>query len=590
MKLKDLTDRTIRDFAGATLYGRGRDYFTRAMVRKLSYDPSSESLRAEVAGNYGDYDVEVTLDGNEIDASCDCPYDGYPCKHIVATLLAYLHDSEKYAHKADEKMQKDSALKSELAKLPKNELVSIIISCAAKYPDFQRELMVRFQADHKSTLNAILKQVSLAFPSIRSRSYSTSRIAGTLGAIHASVDSASDEMKIAVNRAIAERILEELNEYGMNDEDLESVLFDSIDALVKCLQNRQSGKQTKREIIGKLMDYYILGNCGVVDAVYDTVMELSSEDADYQVVIDKLKPRAAGESYYQQQLASLYEIMGDDAALLRTLEQNLKYGMGYWRLAQYWLDKGDKEKALETVRTGVQHGEGRKTELYQHLEQHYLQQNDYEKLSDLLDMKITGRDLDHHALNEDSMYRALWHHYESQVDYQGLSRLLRMRLKGGWVNLGLYRDAEKTLKENDWAAFEKEMLAHLRRTEKDKRGSWGPQTGGPAAILAEIYNYKGDLENLLALARNHHDLLVKYEQKLIPSHPEVYLKAYCLTVERLIQQRGRESYRTAARYLKTVKEIHKTVLKQPQEWDSYFTRLKAGNKQLRALQEELRGL
>jgi len=69
------------------------------MVRKLSYDPSSESLRAEVAGNYGDYDVEVTLDGKRDRCILLLSYDGYPCKHIVATLLAYLHDSEKYAHK-----------------------------------------------------------------------------------------------------------------------------------------------------------------------------------------------------------------------------------------------------------------------------------------------------------------------------------------------------------------------------------------------------------------------------------------------------------------------------------------------------------
>jgi uncharacterized Zn finger protein len=85
-------------------------------------------------------------------------------------------------------------------------------------------------------------------------------------------------------------------------------------------------------------------------------------------------------------------------------------------------------------------------------------------------------------------------------------------------------------------------------------------------------------------------LLVKYEQKLMPSHPQVYLKSYCSTIERLIQQRGRDSYRTAARYLKAVKEIQRTVLKQPQEWDRYLTRLKTENKQLRALQEELRGL
>jgi hypothetical protein len=259
--------------------------------------------------------------------------------------------------------------------------------------------------------------------------------------------------------------------------------------------------------------------------------------------------------------------------------------MDYWELAQYWLEKGGEKKALETIQAGVQHGEGRKTELYECLEQHHLQQNDYARLLQLLDMKIAGRDLNYRAVSEDSTYKALWQHYETWGDYQGLSQLLGMRFAVGDVNLLLYRQAEKTLKEKDWEVFEKRILAHLKNLEKDRRASWGWQPEGPAASLAEVYDYKSDLDSLLSLARHHHELLVKYEQKLMPLHPDIYLKAYCTTIERLIQQRGRDSYRTAARYLKTVKKIQK-----PQEWDRYFTKLKIENKQLRALQEEVRGL
>ena len=42
-----------------------------------------------------DYNVEISMDGNEIESwYCDCPYEGEICKHVVATLLA-IRDNRK---------------------------------------------------------------------------------------------------------------------------------------------------------------------------------------------------------------------------------------------------------------------------------------------------------------------------------------------------------------------------------------------------------------------------------------------------------------------------------------------------------------
>jgi uncharacterized Zn finger protein len=98
------------------------------------------------------------------------------------------------------------------------------------------------------------------------------------------------------------------------------------------------------------------------------------------------------------------------------------------------------------------------------------------------------------------------------------------------------------------------------------------------------------LKSLFALAKDHHELLVKYEAKLLPLHPDAYLTAYCATVDRLIALRGRDNYRAAVRYLQAIRQIYRSVLNQPKEWDHYFNRLKAGTKTLRALHEELQRL
>ncbi|MCA1704782.1 MAG: SWIM zinc finger family protein, partial [Actinobacteria bacterium] len=56
-----------------------------------------QELAAQVAGSqFAPYDVRVVFDdAGIIEASCSCPYDwGGLCKHIVATLLACVHEPE----------------------------------------------------------------------------------------------------------------------------------------------------------------------------------------------------------------------------------------------------------------------------------------------------------------------------------------------------------------------------------------------------------------------------------------------------------------------------------------------------------------
>jgi uncharacterized Zn finger protein len=59
-------------------------------------------IAAEAAGSdYEPYRVQVTLADYGIgDTSCTCPYDwGGICKHIVATLLAAIHEPETISEK-----------------------------------------------------------------------------------------------------------------------------------------------------------------------------------------------------------------------------------------------------------------------------------------------------------------------------------------------------------------------------------------------------------------------------------------------------------------------------------------------------------
>lgn len=415
MKLKNLTEEFIKQFAGKVIYNRGYDYYEGGMVYELEYDPQQDSIYAEVYGNYGDYEVEISTDNSEIYADCTCPYDGYPCKHIVAVLLTFIHNQKKYSSQASKRKKEQNVLENKVKELSRDELAEIVLSCAKKYPEFRRELMVRLEADPETTLNTILKQIDKAFPSIESRSYNPSDIVKGLKKILISVANAPETMRVKVYWKMLDRILNELNEYGMDDELLEDCAVKVMGLLIELFAEHEQLSEERTAILGKLMDCFIWDNCGIMDDIYETVIELCYEESDYRIVIKKLESqlkKTSEKSYYKDLLADLYGEINDTGSQLKTLESNLRYGMDYWQLAQYWIEKGDKDKTLQVVKEGLEKGEGRRTELYSFMQHYYKEHNDYDRIFQLLETKIKKNDLDFLGrLKHDSIYNCLWEHY-----------------------------------------------------------------------------------------------------------------------------------------------------------------------------------
>ena len=169
--LKNLTENQIKQFAGSTIYARGYNYYKDGRVEELIYQPDQEKIQAMVSGSYGSYGVTVQLIKNTIKASCECPYEGYPCKHVVATLLAFSKDHKHYEQKAQKPQSAWTTIEQAMNNLPKKDLVNMILACAQDYPDFQRKLLVRFQPDQEATLATLLQQIGQVFPDPGSRRF-----------------------------------------------------------------------------------------------------------------------------------------------------------------------------------------------------------------------------------------------------------------------------------------------------------------------------------------------------------------------------------------------------------------------------------
>ncbi len=588
MKLRELTESQIKAFAGSTIFNRGYKYFQDGMVNNLDYNPNEDFIHAEVSGSYGDYHVEIGVLNDDLDADCDCPYDGYPCKHIVAALLMFVRNLDECTRSGRERRDKFVLIEEKIMELPKTEVVQMVVNCARRYPDFERELTMRFHSPQTVTVETLLKQIAKTIPSIQSRSQSLEKIIKDLTLILMSVDSAPEATIIETYWAAADAILGEMNELGMDDESLEELLEHILRKLAKRCLADSAFTIKKKEIIGALMDYYTWGNSGAVDLIYQTAESLCTDKADYRIVIEKLKPCAAKDPYDRTLLASLYAKVGDEEARLAALEQELKYGSDYWRLAQYWIEKKDDEKALSIVKTGIDKGEGKKTELYDFLNKSLVAKGDYEAISQLLQNKIKNGELKARQLREDPLYQALKKQYASRGDYDGQAELLKISLSLDDIDFGLFQEAEQALKADDREKFEKELLRRLNQIRTQRRAiGLGPKSSRAVEVLAEIYDHKNEMDKLFQYVKNDPELLLKYEERLAPLHPDHYLKDYSARVSRLIEQRGRENYQKAAGYLRSIKGIYQETLKQPEKWDQFLSDLKSRNKNLRALQEEL---
>jgi uncharacterized Zn finger protein len=127
MAIPSLSEAAVRRQATAESFRRGESYYRGGAV--ISLVQRGSVLQAEVEGSqYEPYRVRITFDeGGVAGGDCDCPYDwGGWCKHIVAVLLACLHQPDL--------VEERSTLDELLAGLDREQLLDLLLHLAARDP------------------------------------------------------------------------------------------------------------------------------------------------------------------------------------------------------------------------------------------------------------------------------------------------------------------------------------------------------------------------------------------------------------------------------------------------------------------------
>ena len=245
-------------------------------------------------------------------------------------------------------------------------------------------------------------------------------------------------------------------------------------------------------------------------------------------------------------------------------------------MAEYWIGKRKYDKALEVVKEGLEKGEGRKDELYLYMQKHYEKHNDYDAALVLFKSKINDYKTGFPNIGNDEIYKSLMHHYESINDYTGIVNLFELRLAHeSRLDFKFYQEAKSTLKDQDWHDYEKRFIAKVKSNRYINN-----------SLLAEIYDFQGNTNELWKAVKGGSELLKKYEDKLFPKYSEEYIEQYKRIVEHHIKLKNRESYREAAKYAERIKRLYCKTLKENDKWETYIQNLRIVNKSLRAMQDE----
>lgn len=278
LKFSELSEKRIKDFAGNVIFNRGYDYYHDGLVEDFEFDPKKQTFCASIHGSLGYYTIEVCNNDDYLEANCDCPFDGYPCKHIVAVLLYFLDNKDNYLKDLNAQRKMEKIVEDKLSVLPKKQLIQIILSLLQKYPSVRRELILQLSDDKQTSLKQFFKAIAQILRTFENREFSTYEISHNLKGIMKQAESADDDIKVEIIWKITDGVLNQLNQYGISDIPLENIAIETMGILVDLLNNNPGLNERRKEIQSELEEYCEWGNCGIVDFICDAAFEISDDN------------------------------------------------------------------------------------------------------------------------------------------------------------------------------------------------------------------------------------------------------------------------------------------------------------------------
>lgn len=547
-------------------FERGRSYYNKGAV----FDPVCQGmeLRGECRGSrHQPYRVRVMLNKNGVsDAFCTCPRGGF-CKHIVALLLAYVHEPESFRAVAP--------LEDMLSGLSKEDLVALVSEMVDQEPSLMALVELAVSAMKGKVDVALCRnQVLCAL-----RGDDPFQIGEDLRGIVRTVEQMIAKEDWNGAGAVCQCLLSMLSaeyediQFMDEDGDIAVIAGDCAGLLGDCLANGRPDARTRLEWLLTLLEAELtdirLGGIEFASGAFEIILAHAGEEE--WAVLEKQLRAAMEESdgWGREKLVGMlaawrekhgrYEEAGDIIRELGTPEQRA-----------FWLaGEGKPEQAVALARQHCLDKPGVITSLADTLVKNGARDYAVTLLSELAEGETTH----HWGYNE-----WLAEYYRKREDWEAaLKWQRRVFLQQPAVRSFVVLE-QISKKLGIWEQVRAEMLHQLESERKPY-------------VLLDIALHEGDVARALELLPrlpgwgwyNYKEKVAKAAEKKRPGDA---IALYEELVEEAIGRRQRKTYREAAGYLCRIRSIYRSTGGQA-DWGNYLAALRIKYARLPALQEEL---
>jgi len=378
----------------------------------------------------------------------------------------------------------------------------------------------------------------------------------------------------------ARSIISEFNEYGGGPDEDEEEACDWLNKISELIKEGNISTDAKFEFLDDAFEEYNIENSGFEDALMDIFFEICETKEEWEYLVKKLEKHP---SRWRNKLIMDIQkkYLCDENAYLKVRIENLEYGLDYWDIIEFYTGKGELQKALDTAEEGILKGDGRLTELFQFLFDHFAKKKDTANLERIVHTALTRK------TEEKEMLDRLFKYHKAQDDYENAKEALLKAYEfvqyGNYY--GEYKKMKEFLKDSDWKLIESKIFKEIR--EKNIHDY--------LRICLDKNMKKEVLSTILNPPRNRWGFVTEndfdeFADKLKEDFPEEIIRYYWQKAYSDIPNGNRKTYRTATRYLAKIKHIYTNLLKEESRWKQRFSDLKTEFKNRPAFLDEVGNL
>ena len=501
---------------------RGRSYYNNGNVISIE-ETGDNTWTAEVEGTEL-YTVEVTLKNKTItDYSCDCPYDGATCKHVVAVLLT-LRDEVGDKKKKEERDKKKKAFENILQSISLKESQDFIRSYALRHKDF-RSAFELFFADKDASIDIAQKYTDLTDKIIDEYSYggyidydSSPKVAREIIKL-LDIGSKYIEKKnfkdaFALVKGVLNPVIEAISDAEDAGESLSDCIMVAINLLKDIAKADTTAIPVKEEIfqflLKELKNNKFLNDTDFGENFFDVfqnlAIQLKHSDVFLKYIDDELKELKGAYDKYERE--------GLIASKIEFLKQIGK--------------SNEADKLIQANMNIVQ--------VRQAAVNTAIKKKDYAEAKKLVTEGIRIAEREKHEFDVDLWKRVLLEIAEKEKDTETTRQYARDFAIDKGFSEEYYKVWKKTYPPEEWKeVIDKYIEETLQKIAKQKgKTSWDSPQFSERYKLTPIYIQEQYWDRLLAFVEKEKDLntTLAFHQYLVKRYPEDLMDIYLPALEK----------------------------------------------------------